>query len=81
MNYNNLRNYTIDELNKEKRKRRITMIIGYIGLLIVLAIILYKLSKTNKFDWTLPLPLGMVILVYHTKSYIRIIEEELTERE
>ena len=81
MNYNNLRNYTIDELNKEKRKRRITMIIGYIGLLIVLAIILYKLSKTNKFDWTLLLPLVMVVLVYHTKSYIRIIEEELTKRE
>jgi len=81
MNYNNLRNYTIDELNKEKRKRRIIMIIGLIGLLIILAIILYKLSKTNKFNWTLLLPLGMVVLVYHTKSYIRIIEEELTERE
>jgi len=81
MNYNDLRNYTIAELNKEKRKRRVTMILGLIGLLIILAIVLYKLSKANKFDWTLLLPLGMIVLVYNTKSDMSMIEEELTKRE
>lgn len=80
IDYNKLGEYSIHELLIEKGKLRRVLLIGILGCVILLSILAYKAYAANRLDWTLLLPLTLVVLIFSTKSYQKMIDKELLKR-